>query len=95
MREARFQTWLMALAFRENIVVTEQETEAKIGRLALASGKDKAELTGELRKSGALYELQDKILAEKALNFLYGKAKKIIVDQNGAVVQPQNGSAGA
>lgn len=90
LRLAKIQTYLMALGCREKIVVFEREMERGLEELAAAARQDVAALKSSLEDSAAMPELLDRLLAEKALDLLYRKAHKRVVDINGqAVTRPQ------
>lgn len=85
--QAKAQTFLMALAYREKIVVSEQDLTQEIQKIARKAGREADALKEELYKTGAIYELQDQILSDMALKLLYSKAQKIVVDGKGNQVQ--------
>ena len=76
---ARTQAYLMALAYREKLVVSENELKQAIEKMARHTRSDAVKLEAELYASNAVYELQDQLLADKALRHLYTKAKKVVV----------------
>lgn len=91
-RLAKIQTFLMALGYREKIVISEQELERGLEELAAAAGQEVAAFKSRLELAGAMPELLDRLLAEKALDLLYRKAQKRVVDINGqTVMRPQAG----
>lgn len=83
LRQARTQAFLMFLAYRENIVVSEQDLEEEIQKMARQCHRDAIDMKQDIYISNAVYELQDQILADKALRLLYTKAQKILVDKDG------------
>lgn len=85
-REARIQTMLMVLGYREGLSVTEEDIENAVRALAGKAGDVEA-FRGKLEATGAIWELRDRLLAEKALRKLYGKAKKTVVDGKGRPVE--------
>ena len=66
----RPQVFLMALAQKENITVNDQEVE-----MAMRAQQDYKKVSEAYHKSGLIYELRDRILADKALEMVYSKAK--------------------
>mgnify|MGYP002226442588 CR=1 FL=1 len=71
----RPQVFLMALARRKNITVNDQEVEMAIYGMAMRAQQDYKKVSEAYHKSGLIYELRDRILADKALEMVYSKAK--------------------
>ena len=71
----RPQVFLMALAQKEHLTVSEQEVEMAIYGMAMRAQQDYKKLSEAYHKSGLIYELRDRILADKALEMVYSKAK--------------------
>ncbi|MCH5277327.1 MAG: trigger factor [Desulfovibrionaceae bacterium] len=78
--QAKAQAFLMALAYRENIQVTPQETDRSIFQMARESGQDFAKLREAVWRSGAVHDIQERLITAKALDLLYSRAKKIEAD---------------
>ena len=72
---ARAQAFLMCAAQKEKIEVTDQEVDFAIFQMAQRSGEDFKKLKDTYVRSGAVYTLRDRILADKAMEAIYGKAK--------------------
>lgn len=70
----RPQIFLMALAQKEKLAVTDQEVEMAIYAMALRAGQEYRQLLQAYYRSGLVYELRDRLLADKALEFIYSKA---------------------
>ena len=64
-----------ALAQKENITVNDQEVEMAIYGMAMRAQQDYKKVSEAYHKSGLIYELRDRILADKALEMVYSKAK--------------------
>jgi len=91
LKQARRQVFLMRLAYREKFVVTSDDVDTAIKSLAEDCGRNPKELGDEIRNSAAIYELQDRLLAEKGLRYLYANVRKVVVDKNDVPVQqPRN-----
>ena len=71
----RPQVFLMALAQKENITVNDQEVEMAIYGMAMRAQQDYKKVSEAYHKSDLIYELRDRILADKALELVYSKAK--------------------
>lgn len=86
--QAKSQAFLMALAFRENIEVSENDVNRQIMQMAQQSQQDYTKLAEAMYQNGLVDELQERILASKALDFLYSKAKKIVIGPDGKPLAP-------
>ena len=62
-------------AQKENITVNDQEVEMAIYGMAMRAQQDYKKVSEAYHKSGLIYELRDRILADKALEMVYSKAK--------------------
>ncbi len=71
----RSQVFLMAVAKKEGLEVTEQEVDMAIYHMAQSSGQDFKQLKDDYVKSGSIFTLRDRILADKAMDIIYTKAK--------------------
>jgi len=80
---AREQALLLALAYRERLAVTGKDVDDRVRELAGQAGQSPEQLRRDLERTGAVHELQDRLLAEKALEFLFARARKITVDAHG------------
>ncbi len=76
----RSQVLLMAIARKEGIEVPEQEVDMAIYHMAQRSGQDFKQLKDEYVNSGAIFTLRDRILADKAMEIMYTKAKVTEID---------------
>lgn len=70
----RPQIFLMALAQKENLAVTDQEVEMAIYTMAMRAGQEYRQLREAYYRSGLVHELRDRLLADKAMEFVYSKA---------------------
>lgn len=77
----RPQIFLMALAEKEKLVVMEQEVERALYNMAIRARQDYNKFRDAYYRSGLVYELQDHLLAEKAMELIYNKARVIEVEQ--------------
>ena len=84
--QARAQTWLLGLAREKGIALGQKEVDRRVAAMAEGLRRPADELRRELAESGAIYELEDRMLAEKALSWAYGQTRKVIVDRQGRVV---------
>lgn len=71
---ARGQAFLMAVARKEKLEVTEQEVDGAIYQIAQRSGDDFKQLKQAYASSQAIFTLRDRLLADKAMDAIYAKA---------------------
>lgn len=79
---ARMQVLLLAVAEHEKLVVSREEADRQILRLAEKTSKNYDKLHDAVYKSRLIDELHLRLLATKALQLLYRKVGKIVVDSN-------------
>lgn len=84
--EARKHSFLLALAYRENIKVKTEEIDTAIKSMAEQSEQSEESLRQHLTHSDEIFEIQDNILTAKALAFLFGKVQKKFVGEDGKVI---------
>lgn len=77
----RPQIFLMALAEKEKLVVMEQEVERALYNMAIRARQDYNKFRDAYYRSGLVYELQDHLLAEKAMELIYNKASVVEIEQ--------------
>lgn len=83
---AKHKTFLLAVGIQNNIFPTEKELEQTIQDMAQNSGQKYELLYEKIKNSEVLHELEDRIIATKAREFLYTNINKIIVDYHGKPV---------
>lgn len=83
---ARMQVILLTVAEREKLNISREESDRQILRLAEKTHKDYDKLHDAVYKSRLIYDLQLRLLAAKALQHLYKKVGKVVVDSNGRPV---------
>lgn len=71
----RPQVFLMALGVKEGLTVSDQEVEMAIYSMAMRAQQDYHKLSEAYHKSGLIHELRDRVLADKAMELVYSKAK--------------------
>lgn len=85
---ARSQVLLLSIAKKEGLDVTDQEVNTQIYQLAMRTGEDFKSLREQYERSGMIFVLRDRILADKAMDLIYAKA-------NVKEVEPKAPEAGA
>ncbi len=76
----RSQVFLMAVAKKEGLEVQEQEVDVAIYHMAQSSGQDYKQLKDDYVRSGHIFTLRDRMLADKAMDIIYTKAKVTEID---------------
>ncbi len=71
----RSQVFLMSVATKEGLEVTEHEVDMAIYQMAQSSGQDFKQLKDDYVSSGTIFTLRDRLLADKAMDIIYTKAK--------------------
>ncbi|MFT4301018.1 MAG: trigger factor [Desulfovibrio sp.] len=85
---ARSQVLLLSIAKKEGLDVTDQEVNTQIYQLAMRTGEDFKSLREQYERSGMIFVLRDRMLADKAMDLIYAKA-------NVKEVEPKAPEAGA
>ncbi len=70
----RPQIFLMALGRKEQIEVSDEDVAMAIYSTALRTRQDPEKIREAYLRSGLIYELRDRLLADKTMNFIYSKA---------------------
>ncbi len=70
----RAQVFLLRVAGREKLEVQDQEVDTYLYRSALRSGEDFHALKDAYVKSGMIFNLRDRLLADKGMEAMYAKA---------------------
>jgi trigger factor len=71
---SRVQVFLLRVARKENLEVSEQEIDSHLHQMAMRSGEDARSLKDAYVKSGMIFHLRDRLLADKAMEAMYAKA---------------------
>ncbi|OXS27720.1 MAG: trigger factor [Desulfovibrio sp. MES5] len=85
---ARSQVLLLSIAKKEGLDVTDHEVTTQIYQLAMRTGEDFKTLREQYERSGMIFVLRDRMLADKAMDLVYAKA-------NVKEVEPKAPEAGA
>ena len=72
---ARIQVLLLSIAKKEGLEVSDQEVATHIYQESLRSGEDFKTLRESYERSGLIFVLRDRLLADKAMDRVYAKAK--------------------
>jgi trigger factor len=76
----RSQVLLLAIANKEGLSVSEQEVALQIFQASRESGDDYKALRESYERSGMIFALRDHLLADKAMDAVYDKARVTEVD---------------
>ncbi|MDR2745766.1 MAG: trigger factor [Desulfovibrio sp.] len=71
---ARCQVLLLSIAKKEGLEVGDQEINSHIYQASLQSGDDFNTLRAQYERSGMIFALRDRLLADKAMELVYAKA---------------------
>jgi trigger factor len=83
---ARYHVLMLSIAKKEGLEVTDREINSHIFQASLQSGDDFNILRTQYERSGMIFALRDRLLADKAMNLVYAKARITEVepmDKNG------------
>ncbi len=73
--DLRPEVFLMALGKKEKIEVTDQEVDMHIYSMAVRARQDYQQVRDIYQRTGLIHELRDRILADKAMDYVYSKAQ--------------------
>ena len=71
----RCQVLMLTIAKKEGLEVSEQEINSHIYQASLQSGDDFNALRAQYERSGMIFALRDRLLADKAMELVYAKAR--------------------
>ncbi|MEW5772559.1 MAG: trigger factor [Thermodesulfobacteriota bacterium] len=71
----RSQIFLMAVATQENLTVEPQEVDEHLRRMAMQTRQDPEWLRSYYEEHNLMFALKDRLLADKAMEFIWSKAK--------------------
>lgn len=71
---ARSQIFLLTVAHKNGLTVSEQEVDLQLRRMALQSGEDYNAIKDYYTRNNLLFALRDRLLADKAMEEIYSKA---------------------
>ena len=81
---ARAQVFLLSVAAKEALEVQEQEVDMAIYQMCQRSGDDFKQVKDAYVRSGSIFTLRDRLLADKAMESIYTKAKVTEVEPKAA-----------
>lgn len=76
----RNQVFLMAVANAEDLTVQPQEVENVLRQAAQQSGQDFQEVMAYHEQTGLIWDVKDRILADRAMEFIYAEADVELVE---------------
>ena len=86
----RSQVLLLAIAKKENLQVSEQEVNMQLYQLCLRSGEDFKQTREAYERSGMMFTLRDRMLADKAMDTVYARAKVTEVEPKPAAEEKKD-----
>ena len=81
---ARIQVLLLSIARKEGLEVSDHEVTTHLYQESLRSGEDFKSLRESYERSGMIFVLRDRLLADKAMDMIYAKAKVTEVEPKAA-----------
>ena len=79
-KKAKGHTFLLALAQREGIVVSGKEAEAAVRAMTKGTGQNYEDIRKTVWETGMITSMQERMIADRALDRLYGMARKVMAD---------------
>ena len=79
-KKAKGHTFLLALAEREGIRVTGKEAEEAVRSMTKGTGQNYEDLRKTIWETGVVTAMQERMIAERALDRLYGAARKVMAE---------------
>lgn len=86
---ARSQVLLLSIARKEGLEVTEDEVNMAIFKMCQRTGEDFKQLKDAYVRSGSVFTLRDRLLADKGMEAIYAKAKVTEVEAKEAAKDAQ------
>ncbi|MBQ8172658.1 MAG: trigger factor [Mailhella sp.] len=77
-KKAKGHTFLLALAEREGIVVSGQEAEEAVRAMTKGTGQNYEDIRKTVWETGMITSMQERMIADRALDRLYAAARKIM-----------------
>lgn len=77
---ARGQVFLLAVAKKEGLDVSTDELQNQVTQIAIQTREDPREIWQSYERSGMLFVLRDRMLADKGMDAIYAKAKVVEVE---------------
>ena len=82
-KDTKAHVFLLSLAHQQEFGVSGQEIDMYIRQLAMESKQDYEQVRQHISQSGMVHEIQERIMAGKALDYIYSQATKVAVDSEG------------
>ena len=79
-KKAKGHTFLLALAEREGISVTGKEAEEAVRSMTKGTGQNYEDLRKTIWETGVITAMQERMIADRALDRLYGAARKVMAE---------------
>ena len=79
-KKAKGHTFLLALAEREGIHVSGREAEDAVRAMTKGTGQNYEDLRKTIWEAGVITAMQERMIADRALDRLYGAARKVMAE---------------
>ncbi len=76
-KQTKEHVFLLAIAYRENFVVSGQEVDMYIRQLSMETRQSYEQVRDHVLQSGMIQDIQERIMAGKALDLMYEQAKHV------------------
>jgi trigger factor len=83
----KIQVFLLAVATKEDLKVAPGEIDAELRRIALNTGQDLISVKQMYEERNLVVPLKDRLLADKAMDLIYNKAKIVAVEASAEEAQ--------
>lgn len=80
LKKAKGHAFLLALAERDGIRVTGEEAEAAVRAMTKGTGQDYEDIRKTVWETGMITAMQERMIADRALEHLYGAARKVMAE---------------
>ena len=87
-KTAARHTYLLAYAYSHGIHASSADIDRQVEHMAHEAGMSVEEFRTSIKNSDLLDTLEECIMAEKAMESIYSKVRKIVIDNNGKSIQP-------
>jgi len=79
-KDTKAHVFLLSVAYNQEFGVNSQEVDMYIRQLAMESKQEYEQVRQHILQSGMVNEIQERIMAGKALDYIYSQANKTIVE---------------
>lgn len=85
-QDTKAHVFLLSIAYQQEFTANGQEIDMYIRQLAMETKQEYEKVQQHIAQSGMVHEIQERIIAGKALDYIYSQATKIAVDAEGKLL---------